>query len=149
MSYKCLECGFLFNEGDEARWVESHGEPMKGCPCCGGAYEETERCAICGGEFLHDELLGTFKEGVCQDCFDEYKNNFDICFSLGEKEKEEVEINSCLVSILGVPKIESILYHYLKETKDVDCSNFVAIDESWFAENLAEEVRKYETRRKN
>ena len=142
MSLKCLECGNIFDECEMAEWTEPHGEMMSGCPCCGGAYEETQKCKICGGEFLYEELLG---RNVCQECFDEYKNDFEICFSLGERSKVEVEINSCLLSILGVTKIEAIIYNYIKDKMpDVDCASFVAIDEDWFAENLPKEVKKWE-----
>ena len=102
MAFKCLDCGNIFEEGES--WYESHGEKMNGCPCCGGAYEETKRCKICGGEFLEDELLGV---GVCEDCVEEYKKDFDTCYAISEAaEKEEIKINALLASLLSVSKIE-------------------------------------------
>jgi hypothetical protein len=68
--YKCLECGHIFDEGEQIEWNEQHGldappyEHFSGCPICSGAYEETKRCIECGGEFLVDELY----EGYCIEC---------------------------------------------------------------------------------
>lgn len=72
MSYKCLGCGHIFEEGEEARWEESRGEfwgqpcaeTMTGCPLCKEAFEETVRCENCSGEFLHEEL----EDGLCKEC---------------------------------------------------------------------------------
>lgn len=35
--YKCYDCGAIFDE--PKRWVEIHGEPMCGCPYCGGGLD--------------------------------------------------------------------------------------------------------------
>ena len=64
MFFKCLECGHLFEPGEEARWVEPHGEPMTGCPKCRNAFAETTHCSICGTSCLEDELY----HGVCKGC---------------------------------------------------------------------------------
>lgn len=63
-TYKCLECGHIFDEGEEWRWVESHGEHMAGCPICGCAYDEACQCDKCGAYHLSDELYS----GLCADC---------------------------------------------------------------------------------
>ena len=63
-TYKCLECGHIFDEGEEWRWVESHGEHMTGCPICGCAYDEACQCDKCGAYHLSDELYS----GLCADC---------------------------------------------------------------------------------
>lgn len=76
MTYKCLECGHIFEEGEEARWTEAHGEKMTGCPFCKNAYDEAERCNMCASAFLPDELIG----GYCLDCLREtitYEDAFD------------------------------------------------------------------------
>ena len=69
--YKCLECGHIFEQGEEAKWTESHGfadgryEHFTGCPLCKSAFEETVSCRECLGSFLSDEL---FPGGICRDC---------------------------------------------------------------------------------
>ena len=145
MAYRCLECGHIFEEGEQARWEETHGldcppyEKMSGCPICKGSYEETKQCKICGGEFLEDELNG---DGVCDECIEEYSKNFDFCYKISDNEKEEIKINALLTSLLDVDEIETILYHYLKTKRDIDCSKFVNQDKDWFADKLVEEVSK-------
>lgn len=70
MSYKCLECGHIFEDGEEKRWVETHGldappyEEMSGCPLCLGPYRETTPCKNCGSEHLPSEL----EDGLCEEC---------------------------------------------------------------------------------
>lgn len=64
MVFKCLECGHLFMQGEEVRWVEPHGETMTGCPKCRCAFEETSPCSVCGTPHLEDELY----HGVCGAC---------------------------------------------------------------------------------
>lgn len=64
MSYKCLECGHVFEHDEVYRWRESHGEEMTGCPVCGCAFEEAQHCKVCHGDYLEDELFS----GVCRDC---------------------------------------------------------------------------------
>lgn len=74
MSYKCCDCGHIFDDGEQRAVKEYHPE-VDGtcyeeffvCPVCGGGYEETIHCGICGGEFTKDELYC----GVCEDCLSE------------------------------------------------------------------------------
>ena len=146
MAFKCLECGHIFEEGEQSRWEEHHpygmgyaAESFSGCPICNGSYEETKQCEICGGEFLEDELNG---DGVCDECIEEYSKNFDFCYKISDNEKEEIKINALLASLLDVDEIETILYHYLKTKRDIDCSKFVNQDKDWFADRLVEEVSK-------
>lgn len=145
MAYKCLECGHIFEDGEQVRWEERHGldsppyEKHCGCPVCKGSFEETKQCKICGGEFLKDELNGGC---VCDECINDYCKAFDVCYKVSKNEKTEIEINCLLATLLDVEKIEEILYQYLKAEKEVDCSLFIEQDKDWFAEKLAEEVRK-------
>lgn len=70
--FKCLECGHIFEEGEQFVVVEQHPygdttaeESFAYCPVCGGDFEETKSCKKCGGEFLEDELFGGY---YCADC---------------------------------------------------------------------------------
>ena len=76
--YKCVDCGLVFEEGEEAVWEESRGEywgfpcseTLTGCPKCKENYEEAYRCKRCGEWFLEDEL----NDGYCELCYDELFN---------------------------------------------------------------------------
>lgn len=148
MAYRCLECGHIFEEGEQATWYEHHpygmgtaSEEFLGCPICRGSYEETKQCKICGGEFLEDELLGGC---VCDECVEEYKRDLKTCYAISETApKEEIKINPLLVSLFDIDEIETILYQQLESVKDnIDCSAFINEDKHWFAEKLIEEVKK-------
>lgn len=148
MAYKCLECGNIFEDGEQSRWEEHHpygmgyaSEEFSGCPICKGDYEETKQCKICGGEFLEDELLGGC---VCEGCVEECKRDLEICYKIAETApKEEIKINSLLASLFDVDEIETILYQQLESVKNnIDCSAFINEDKHWFAEKLVEEVKK-------
>lgn len=145
MSYKCCECGHIFEEGEQANWLESRGEfwgepcsvEMSGCPLCHGEYEETTRCKICGAEHLEDELNG----GVCDDCIDDHRNDFETCYKISACDTQEIEINALLASILDVSEIERILAGYIRDNcPDVDCSAFIDADKYWFGMKLWKEV---------
>lgn len=77
--YKCLDCGLLFNEGEEVAWYERHGldtppyEKMCGCPKCMGAFEKTVQCSICLEDHLEDELTS----GICESCLAEAASDYD------------------------------------------------------------------------
>lgn len=155
MAYKCLECGHIFEEGEEARWSEERGEfwgtscseEMIGCPLCKGEYEETAQCAVCGSHHLENEL----NCGVCDECIDEYKYDIDMCFAIGSQDADTIELNCFLASIYSREEIEHILFEtlkekqkYMKEFVQKDCEKFVEDNRSWFAETLVEEVKKNE-----
>lgn len=157
MVYKCAECGHLFEDGEEARWREALGwawgqpyyEDMSGCPLCKGEYEETVPCSICGSRHTEgeDALFG----GVCGECIDDYRKDFDTCYniSLEWDEKIEVPINPLISTLLDASDIEQILVEYIRQNcKDVDCSRFIDEDKWWFGERLAKEVRKNENCKK-
>lgn len=138
MTYKCYDCERTFNEPKFTK--EAHGEVFACCPYCNGSFDEAKKCEICGEYFFEDELNGGC---VCDDCVEEYKNDFDTCYAISEiAEKEEIKINALLASLVSVSKIEAVLYHILKEKGDVDCSVFINEDKDWFAEKLLEEVKK-------
>lgn len=147
MAFKCLDCGHIFEEGEQARWEEHHpygmgyaAESFSGCPICNGDFEETKQCEICGGEFLEDELNGGC---VCNECIEEYRKDFDTCYNIANQDKQEIKINGLLATIFGVSEIEQILFEFLKKDGEkIDCSEYIEQDKDWFAEKLAEEVSK-------
>lgn len=144
-SYKCLNCGHIFEEGEQRHWTESYGEEMSGCPLCGGSYNGTVKCFICGSEHLEDELNG----GVCEECIGEYRKDFNSCYELSIGETTKIEINSLLASLFCVSDIEQILKEHIRhKCQDVDCSPFIDEDISWFGERLVEEVKKNEKSKK-
>lgn len=153
MAYKCLECGHIFEEGEQARWSENRGEywgspcseNMSGCPRCKGDYEETTLCEICGSEHLEDELNG----GACHECIDEYRKNFDVCYEISFGETEEIKINALLASLFDVGDIEQILKEYVESRcPNIDCGKFIDRDLYWFGEKLAKEVNDNENSKK-
>ena len=146
---KCLECGHVFSEYDLNTWEESRGEhfgipcyeKMSGCPICEGDYEETVQCAVCGSEHLEDELCG----GVCSECIDENRKDFNACYEISIGETKEIKINALLASLFDVSDIEHILKEYIRDKcKDVDCSQFIDEDIQWFGEKISEEVKNGE-----
>ena len=89
MMYRCLECGNLFEEGEQAEWVETHGldtppyEELSGCPICKGGYEEVEPCKICGS--YAEEMQGDY----CKECVVDVQKRFKALmeeFSAEERE---------------------------------------------------------------
>lgn len=154
MAYKCLECGNIFEEGEQAHWSESRGEYwgtpcseyMSGCPLCNGEYEETTPCEICGSEHLEEELNG----GVCDECIERYQHDIDMCLKIGSNDTDKVELNCFLASMFNKEKIEEILFREFKEAQKymkIDCKKFIEQDRSWFGERLAEEVKKNENKK--
>jgi hypothetical protein len=82
MMFKCYECGHLFEDGEQARWTEPHGERCSGCPICAGGYTVVYPCKICGGYT---------EEDYCEDCKADVKKRFE---NILDKEftKEEREL---------------------------------------------------------
>ena len=147
--YKCLDCGHIFDEGEQKKWTENVGEcfgfpayeTFGCCPLCGGEYAETVLCEVCGAEHLEDELNG----GVCDECINEHRKDFDFCYRVSIGEKTGIKINSLLASLFDVSDIEQILCDYIKsKCPEKDCSQFIDDDISWFGEKIIEEVKKNE-----
>ena len=87
--YICMECGHIFEDGEEKRWVESHGldsppyEHLSGCPICWGAYTYADICCDCGGAFLPEKL---YSGHYCEDCLRasiDYDSAFEYLAELG------------------------------------------------------------------
>ncbi len=147
MAYKCLDCGHIFENGEQKTIREDRGEfwgmncavQESVCPLCNGEYEETSRCKICHSEHLDEELSG----GVCEDCINKYKKDFEICYQIASQDKVAVEINGLLASLLEPHIIEQALKNYIKtKWQGVDCSEYIDTDKDWFGEKLAKEVKR-------
>ena len=130
--FRCEECGYIFEEGEQKRWVEPHGEELCGCPICGGAFVKVKNCVVCG------EISDT-EYGVCQKCFDE-KITAKNCFEFCGNEKQNVSINVFIAEILEPSKIEAVLMeHISKGGYEKELEKFAKYDEDWFAEKIEEQ----------
>jgi hypothetical protein len=149
MTYKCLECGHIFEEGEEGHYYENgeywgalYSQKKSCCPLCKGDYEETVPCEICGSEHLKDELIS----GVCEECIENYRYDIKTCYAIGKNDEENIKLNVFFASIFDKEEIEDILLTALlkeeKIFKKVDCKKFIDKNKEWFAERLAEEVKK-------
>lgn len=91
--YKCNECGHVFEEGEQAEWVETHGfdygngEHWSGCPVCKGAYEEAKPCKICGTYDKDND------EEYCDNCKKDVERRFSAFISEEFTEAERELLN--------------------------------------------------------
>ena len=135
MFYKCLECGNIFESGEEkVRYERLHPdypicEEFRSCPACGGEYEEAVQCRGCGSYFLKDELT----EGLCSECVDvlarEYR--YDV--------RALVKISRFLACMFDDDEINAILERELLKAADiikVDCSRYIDEDREQFIKIL-------------
>lgn len=145
MVFRCNECGHLFEEGEQVEWVETHGlnsppyEAWSGCPICKGDYVETEECEICGGHYLSEDLSG----GVCRDCIDKHRNDYELCELINNGEKVNVKIDAFLATQFTIDEINELLkfhLHFKARSCNIDCSEFIDNDISWFAEELVKNI---------
>ena len=81
MFYKCLECGNIFESGEEkVHYERLHPdypicEEFRSCPACGGEYEEAVQCHGCGSYFLCKEL----KSSCFLVIFPSYQGCISLC----------------------------------------------------------------------
>ena len=101
--YKCIDCGHLFEEGEQSVWYENQGEchgriameKFSGCPVCKGDYEEVYQCEQCGDWHTENELY----DGWCEDCLRE-TINYDTFFEYCEANKDEQYLDSFMMFYL-------------------------------------------------
>lgn len=143
--YKCLDCGHIFEDGEEATWSESRGEyhgvpcseVVYGCPICRGVFAKTVKCEICGSEHLEEELVS----GVCAECI-EQGNNIETCYNISLCDVVNVKVNTFLASVLSEEKINDILKDYVEKNKnEINCRKFIDEDIEWFC-HMLKEVKK-------
>lgn len=151
MSYKCTNCGHIFDYGEEII-SGSDGYFTASCPFCKveEEYEETVSCCKCFSEHLESELIS----GMCEDCIESlYRCDYETCYNVAKvgKEKKKIEINGFLATMFEPSAIEEILYKALKESAEIkayfneyiDCWEYINEDISWFVE----EVRRLEDKK--
>ena len=145
--YKCLECGHIFDYGEEKIIREDCGEfwghivyeDISVCPFCGGEYEETVRCVVCGSEHLEEELCGD----VCEECINQKK--FQWIYENRKDHTEKVEIVSLICHLFDEEKINQILFEYVMEHyPDIDCSEYIYPNMLELGQIIAKEVEKNE-----
>ena len=168
--YRCVNCGNLFEEGEQAVWYETHGldsppyEELRGCPVCNGDYEEVHQCKECGDWHTEDELYG----GWCENCLRE-TINYDTFFEYCEANKDENYLDMFAMCYLlnyaeEVPKHPSLEFHqlmietYKRRVADAkllkgpfdflaDCIRFIMDDDGSIGrENYAEWLNKREVK---
>ena len=142
--FKCIDCGHIFEDGEQARWTEMHGftygngEEFEGCPVCKGDYFEAVPCACCGeGHYFEGEL----ENGVCNACIEKHFKDFEFCVKVGAPEDTNVPINGAIASLWTAEEINEILIGYARDL-GVTFERFAYEDISWFAEMIKDEVKK-------
>jgi hypothetical protein len=153
MSFKCLKCGHIFEDGEEKTYTENYGEPggkpylqwFGCCPLCGGDFEEMAKCKVCGEDFSKDELS---YYGVCECCKEDVKSKYkyrpDLCYKICDSEKTFLQINKFLAEMFTQEEIEQVLFKELvcSSYSPVNCESFINADDDWFVEKVVKGVGK-------
>ena len=127
--YICAFCGTEYTD------EQAHYNRYM-CRKCVEPLDEAHECEVCGSYHTEDELIG----GVCEECLDKCREDIDVCYEIGMEHRENVKINSFLLSLFDGADIEAILIDIVRKNKeDYDCSAFVDNDISWFAEQLVKQ----------
>lgn len=69
----CYECKHTFEE--PKYWKETHGldfgpyEKICGCPKCGGAYADSQKCDCCGNLIEGVYVITDDGNRYCEDCY--------------------------------------------------------------------------------
>lgn len=156
--YKCLDCGHIFEEGEQVEWEERHGfddglyEKLSGCPLCNGEYEDTVPCKHCGWEHSSDELY----DGWCKECLKDqidYDSFFEHCEDNKESQLLDMFVMSELLGGMRCPDHVSCEFHevmvgvykkHVEYAKSIhydfleSCVDFIMDDAEHFAEWLNE-----------
>lgn len=123
MTFKCLECGHIFEEGEEYRWTEMHGEVWCGCPICRGEFDITESCVCCGGQYTSEDLY----DGWCEECLEDavnYDNFLEYLMEDDGKYNKLIQFSFLRMLDSSVPEsvsaklIELMREWYLKKKAD-------------------------------
>lgn len=96
MWYYCLDCGHLFEDGEESEIVDVldviDGQPYverrKCCPECGGDFDRAETCVKCGEVFNPDKLIGRL---YCRTCFADILTDANMKRYVSESQEDFAE----------------------------------------------------------
>lgn len=154
--FKCLECGCVFEEGEQKVWLESVGEyagegvyrAESGCPECNGSFEKTVKCSCCGEEFFGKDI----ESGFCKKCLEEqatasvvkkylYENDLIVEFLtayIWSIEAPEVVTADFKTDCIDIFERKMLNDKILNRSDFLNlCKGFVFEDSSHFAEWLA------------
>ena len=129
--FKCRNCGYIFDEGEQKTRYEKHNdyytEPICVCPVCGSDnFDHCVYCRSCGAEHFKDELNS---KGLCSECVENFinesKTDVLTCYEIGNKEKIQTEINSFIFDFFGdIESIEGHLLEYIKGVQEFGKKDF-------------------------
>lgn len=136
----CNKCGKLRESSELGYAIESHGERHLDTDCsCGGDFIPATQCKICGRWFDDTDL-----HGVCEVCLEEHET-VGVALEIGDANRENVEINSFIASILNPDRINRILEKWVEEhyTDHSDAViDYLEADMSAFAEFLEDKYKE-------
>ena len=118
--YKCIDCGHVFEDGDQAVWYENQGEchgvtameRFSGCPVCCGDYDEVHQCKKCGEWHIEGELY----DGWCKKCLREtinYDTFFEYCEANKDEQYLDIFVMAYLLGDMSCPRNVSKEFHRL------------------------------------
>ena len=84
--FKCIDCGHLFDDGEEKRYKAEREEISYGCPMCLGGFIELKRCKTC------DEYVKS-GEDFCEECKVYFRRHFKNLMSETYTKEERELIN--------------------------------------------------------
>jgi hypothetical protein len=130
----CNKCGTLIDDKELDYVTEMHGERHLNTACrCGGDFIPATQCKICGVWFDNSGLYG-----ICEGCLEEYET-VGTALEIGDANREDVEINSFVASVLSADRINHILEKWVEENytdHSSDVRRFLNRDLGVFSEHI-------------
>lgn len=156
MSYKCKECGHIFEENEAKCYRENQGEchgaiayeTFTVCPCCGDTdFEEIKPCKKCGGEHLEEELF----DGVCFECLEaNFNSELGIEYIINNGDCLEHFAFTVLMSI-NPPKdtnekLRTLLTEYIKKVATFEQLKKYVFEDGFAISDFAEWLNSREVK---